>query len=237
MTLNHILLVEDDPDIVKIVRTYLEGAGFEVAVATDGRSGLLRALEMPPTLIVLDWLLPGLDGLEFLSELRGAQRTPVIMLTSKRQEADRVMGLEVGADDYLTKPFSPRELLARIKAVLRRTEPDDEVLRRGPLLIDPTRRYVKVGETHLDLTALEFDLLHLMAEHPGRVFRRDELLERIWEGPYDALERVVDVHIYNLRKKLALDPNAQALLQTVKGVGYRFAEVNGVNQVDRAQAS
>jgi len=224
-----ILLVEDDPDIVRIVQTYLQSAGYEVEVATDGRNGLFRALEAPPTLVVLDWLLPGMDGLDVLEHLREVQRTPVIMLTSKRQEADRVTGLEGGADDYLTKPFSPRELLARIKAVLRRAEPEDgeRTLRRGLLLLDPPRRSAIVGDTALDLTTLEFNLLHLLASHPGRVFSRDELLARLKGDDYDGTDRVVDVHVYNLRRKLGVEPNVQALLQTIKGVGYRFAEVKG----------
>lgn len=224
-----ILLVEDDPDIVRIVTTYLLSAGYEVEVVSDGRSGLLRALEAPPALVVLDWLLPGLDGLDVLEQIREVRRTPVIMLTSKRQEADRVTGLEGGADDYLTKPFSPRELLARIKAVLRRAGPENEerTLRSGSLVLDSLRRSAMVGNTALDLTTLEFDLLHLLASHPGRVFGRDELLARLKGGDYDGMDRVVDVHVYNLRRKLGFDPNVQALLQTVKGVGYRFTEVRG----------
>ena len=228
VTKPYILVVEDDQDILDIVVAYLEHHSFGVGTASEGRGGLIKALTEKPDLVVLDWLLPGLDGLEFISQLRQEQRTPIIMLTSKRQEEDRVLGLDSGADDYLAKPFSPRELVSRIHAVLRRSkltsEVDDAVLTRGLLMFDPSKRSLRVDNTEVDLTALEFDLLLLLARHPGRVFRRDELLSRLWEEDADVFDRLVDMHVYNLRKKLSVNSDAAASLQTVRGVGYRFVE-------------
>jgi two-component system, OmpR family, alkaline phosphatase synthesis response regulator PhoP len=220
-----ILIVEDDPDIVRVVQTYLERAGYQVEVALDGLTGLTIALETPPELIVLDWMLPGLDGLEFIERLRREQRTPIIMLTARTEEHDRILGLDFGADDYVSKPFSPRELVARVKVVLRRSETLDsqEPLRLGPLTIDPARRSVTRDGTSIELTALEFDLLYTLASQPGRVFRRGELLDRVWGTDFEGVDRVVDVHISNLRQRLETDPSQPKLILTVRGVGYKFA--------------
>jgi two-component system, OmpR family, alkaline phosphatase synthesis response regulator PhoP len=223
-----ILIVEDDTDIVQIIKTYLEKDGFSVAVALDGLVGLEQALEHPPTLIILDWMLPGIDGLTLIQRLRQEQRlqklqsTPVIMLTAKTEEADRLKGLAL-ADDYVSKPFSPRELVARVKAVLRRNNIyTDEILRLGPLSIDPHKRLATRNEQTLDLTTLEFDLLYTLAQHPERVFTRDELLGRVWSRDFAGVDRVVDVHISNLRQKLEPNPEAPQWLLTVRGIGYKL---------------
>lgn len=220
-----ILIVEDDPDVIRVARAYLEREGFTVETAQDGLAGLHAALGRPPTLIVLDWMLPHLDGLGFLERLRKSQRTPVIMLTARTEESDRVVGLELGADDYISKPFSPRELVARVRAVLRRTmaptESREEVLVHEELQIDPRHRTVERRGRRADLTALEFDLLHVLASAPGRVYGRDELLDRIWGRDFMGVDRVVDVHISNLRQKLA-KIGAEKLLITVRGIGYKF---------------
>jgi DNA-binding response OmpR family regulator len=224
-----ILIVEDEPDIVQVVKVYLERSGFFVEVASDGLTGLAKAAHTSPALIVLDWMLPGLDGLEFMKRLRRTHETPVIILTARNEETDRVLGLEFGADDYVTKPFSPRELVARVKAVLRRMEPLDEganaQLRRGNLRIDPSYRRVTVADQEVELTTLEFDLLHELARQPGRVFRRDELLDRVWGRDFAGVDRVVDVHISNLRQKLDRFPKAYGQIVTVRGVGYKFQEM------------
>ena len=223
-----ILVVEDDDGIVRAVKAYLERAGFEVSVASDGLLGLHQALAESPTLIVLDWMLPGLDGLEFMRRLRREQRTPVIMLTARTEENDRIVGLELGADDYVTKPFSPRELVARVKAVLRRAEPSEEGdpdrLVTGPIVIDLARRTVSREGVPLDLTVLEFNLLHTLASQPGRVFSRDELLSRVWGADFSGVDRVVDVHISHLRHKLEVDSETPGLVVTVRGIGYKLAE-------------
>ena len=204
-----ILLIEDDTDTQRIVGRYLERSGFVVDVAQDGLGGLAKALESAPDLIVLDWMLPGLDGLELLKRLRSEQRTPVIMLSARTEEADRILGLEFGADDYVLKPFSPGELVARVKAVLRRSsEPDEqpERLRVGSLQLNPAKRTVQAEGRLLDLTTLEFDLLHTLMRAPGRVFTRNDLLERVWGNDFTGVDRVVDVHVSNLRQKL--EPHA-----------------------------
>lgn len=225
---SRILVVEDDPDIVRIVKSYLERSEYTVDTAVDGLAGLSRALEEPPSLIILDWMLPGIDGLEFMRRLRREQQTPVIMLTARGEEDDRIKGLQLGADDYVPKPFSPRELVARIQAVLRRAQPstgqEEESLERGPLVIEPSRRNVTRDDKLIELTALEFDLLHTLARYPGRVYRRDELLERVWGSDFMGVDRVVDVHMSNLRQKLEVDPANPRMLLTVRGVGYKFSE-------------
>ncbi len=225
---SRILLVEDDHDIVQVVRTYLQGAGYLVEVASDGRVGLSRALASPPALIVLDWMLPSLDGLEFMKILRRTHGIPVIMLTARTEEADRVLGLEFGADDYVTKPFSPRELVARVRAVLRRADSEGDggeaPLERGSLRIDPVRRLVSVLGRPIDMTAREFDLLYTLARRPGRVFGREELLEHAWGPAFDGIDRVVDVHVSNLRRKLDAHPESAGAIVTVRGVGYSFRE-------------
>ncbi len=217
-----ILIVEDDPDVVRVARAYLEREGYAVLVESDGEAGLLRARAARPDLVVLDWMLPNASGLDVLRGLRADGGVPVLMLTARTDEADRVLGLELGADDYLTKPYSPRELVARVGAVLRRTAATvaaDEVLRHGALEVDVGARIARLDGRDVDLTTLEFDLLHAFAAAPARVFRRDELIERVWGGAYDGNDRVVDVHVSNLRQKLA-EAGGADLIRTVRGVGY-----------------
>ncbi len=220
-----VLIVEDDLDVVKVVSAYLEREGFDVDFAHDGLTGLDQALRAPPDLIVLDWMLPGIDGLEVLRRLRREHRTPVIMLTARGEETDRILGLEFGADDYVAKPFSPRELVARVRAVLRRaTTPDDTleaVLTHRGMSVDPAQRRVRHNDRVIDLTTLEFDLLYALVRAPGRVFSRQDLLDRVWGEDFVGIDRVVDVHISNLRQKLeAL--GARDFISTIRGVGYRL---------------
>jgi DNA-binding response OmpR family regulator len=226
-----VLIVEDDDDVVRVVRAYLERDGFTVLVESDGVAGLRRAQEAAPDLVLLDWMLPGLSGLELLSRLRRASTVPVILLTARTDEMDRVIGLEVGADDYVVKPFSPRELVARVRAVLRRSDAaaadaaaDAEagVVEHGPLLLDPGRRLARVDGQTLALTTLEFDLLLTFMRAPGRVFGRDALIERVWGPDYEGGDRVVDVHVSKLRQKLVAAGMDDAL-RTVRGVGYALA--------------
>ena len=226
MSSTRILLVEDDPDIARVVETYLQRGGFVVEVVHDGLSGLERALAAPPALIILDLMLPGLDGFELLKRLRPTLATPVIMLTARGEAEDRLKGFEHGADDYVPKPFHPPELVARVQAVLRRMQPERsaEAIEVGDLSIDPGKRTVtRAGET-LDLTAVEFDLLLVFAVNPGRVFRRDDLLNRVWGHDFVGVDRVVDVHVSNLRQKLELDPGNPRYLLTLRRVGYKFTE-------------
>jgi two-component system alkaline phosphatase synthesis response regulator PhoP len=224
-----ILVVEDEANIVNLVRAYLEREGFVVETATDGRAALQQARANHPHLIVLDLMLPGMDGLEVCRRLRQESAVYILMLTAKSEEADRIVGLELGADDYLTKPFSPRELVARVKAVLRRRR-DADALEDGesrlivapPLSLDLARRQVTKNERPIDLTTLEFELLRVFAANPGIVFSRAQLLQRVWGYDFLGDERVVDVHIGLLRKKIEDDPSEPALLKTVRGVGYKF---------------
>lgn len=220
-----ILIVEDDADVIRVARAYLEREGYVVETARDGLAGLHAALERTPALIVLDWMLPHMDGPTFLERLRKTQRTPVIMLTARTDETDRVLGLELGADDYVPKPYSPRELVARVRAVLRRASPDSgrgaEAIVHGDLEIDPRQRTVERYGRRAELTALEFDLLHALASAPGRVYSRQELLDRVWGPDFMGTDRVVDVHVSNVRQKLAAI-GADGMLATVRGVGYKF---------------
>jgi two-component system alkaline phosphatase synthesis response regulator PhoP len=217
-----ILLVDDEQSILDLVEAYLRPEGYELHTATDGPSGLKAARAFKPDLIVLDIMLPGMDGLELLRQLRQSSNAYVIMLTAKTEEMDKVIGLSVGADDYLTKPFSPRELVARIKAALRRLEaggaPAEDTLLVGALRLEPGSRRAWMGEEELQLTMMEFNLLAALAEHAGLVLSRERLLERVWGADYYGDLRVVDVHIGHLRQKLG---NAE-LVQTVRGVGYRL---------------
>jgi len=219
-----ILVVEDDADAATVVRAYLEREGYDVTVAHDGVSGLEAALDEPPDLVVLDWMLPGMDGLSFLRALRRAKALPVIMLTARSEENDRVAGLEAGADDYVVKPYSPRELVARVGAVLRRMSGapagEDAVVTLADVRIDGGRRRVEVAGEPVVLSALEFDLLITLAATPGRVFSRGELIDRVWGPDFAGVDRVVDVHVSNLRQKLAA-AGAADVVGTVRGVGYR----------------
>ena len=223
-----VMVVEDEKNLASLLRKYLEREGFEVHEAPDGHAALEVAGRMEPDVVVLDWMLPGLDGMEVLRELRRFSGAYVIMLTARTEEVDRIVGLSTGADDYLTKPFSPRELVARIRAMLRRPrgetrETDEErPLSFGELTLDPGRREVRVREEEVSLTAIEFDLLAMLASRPGLVFSRDRLLERVWGDDYFGSDHVVDVHIANLRKKIEADPSNPFYVQTVRGVGYRF---------------
>jgi DNA-binding response OmpR family regulator len=222
-----VLVVDDEPKIVEVVGDYLRNAGFVVATAADGETAVALARARPPDLVVLDLGLPGLDGLDVARELRHTSSVPIIMLTARREETDRVLGLELGADDYLVKPFSPRELLARVRAVLRRSDGMPAAPERfaiGDVVVDTTRRRVTVGERDVELTATEFDLLVVLAQQPGRVFTRAQLLAATHGVTVESYERTVDAHIKNVRRKLEPDPRRPRYLLTVHGVGYRFAD-------------
>jgi DNA-binding response OmpR family regulator len=221
-----VLVVEDDATVAEVVVRYLEREGFEVESVGDGREALERAGRSLPDLVVLDLMLPGLDGLEVCRRLRDVAPIPVIMLTARGDESDRVLGLELGADDYVAKPFSPRELTARVKSVLRRAQgplpPDASgVMTIGDLDIDPGAREVRRSGEPVTLTAREFELLVFLARHPRRAFRRDELLEHVWGYTYGDTSTVT-VHIRRLREKIETQPSAPERIQTVWGVGYRF---------------
>jgi two-component system alkaline phosphatase synthesis response regulator PhoP len=224
----HILVVDDEPAIVEIVRDYLTDVGYRVSTARSGDDALRQIRSILPDLIVLDLGLPGMDGLDVARVVRQGSRVPIIMLTARGDEADRVVGLELGADDYLIKPFSPRELLARVRAVLRRSatepEPPERPLVIGEMVVDPERRSVILGGRVIELTATEFDLLVRMARAPGRVFTRVQLLETVHGVAVDAGGRAIDAHIKNLRRKIEHDPHRPQRLLTVHGVGYRLAE-------------
>ncbi|MCV0402706.1 MAG: response regulator transcription factor [Chloroflexi bacterium] len=221
-----ILIVDDEPKILRLVHDFLEASGFDVASASSGEEALMRVRTDPPDLVVLDLGLPGLDGLDVTRAIRRAGDLPIIMLTARDDETDKLIGLELGADDYVTKPFSPRELVARIRAVLRRHAGagDPETLRAGDLVLDvPRMRVTRDGEP-VDLTATEFSLLAHMARQPGRVFTRSQLLDAIHGVAFESYERAIDAHIKNIRRKLERDPRSPRHLVTVYGVGYRLAE-------------
>jgi DNA-binding response OmpR family regulator len=224
-----ILVVDDEPKIVKTVRAYLENAGFRVATAENGQMALTVFRHERPALVVLDLGLPGLDGLDVARTIRRDSSVPIIMLTARVDETDKLIGLELGADDYVTKPFSPRELVARVRAVLRRAGAEREAapppVMAGDVMIDVERRQVRVGERQVELTPTEFDLLLVLARHPGRVFTRLELLDRVQGYAFEGYERTVDAHVKNLRHKLEPDPKQPQYLLTVYGVGYRFTEL------------
>jgi DNA-binding response OmpR family regulator len=221
-----ILVVDDEKQLVKLVTSYLEEAGYRTVSAGDGREALFVARHEKPDLIVLDLMMPEMDGYAFLRQHRQERDTPIIMLTARVEETDKVLGLELGADDYLTKPFSPRELVARIKAVLRRLDreaAEPELLRAADVRLDLQRHRVNVGEQEVELTPSEFDLLAALMHSPGRVFSRLDLLEQIQGSAYEGYERTIDVHIKNLRAKIEPDPKSPRYIETVYGVGYRFA--------------
>ncbi|MCL6416570.1 response regulator transcription factor [Aestuariirhabdus sp. Z084] len=230
-----ILVIEDDPDINKLVAMSLADANHNVDCCNDGAEGLQRALQHDYALLVLDLMLPGLDGLEVCRRLRAEQRTlPILMLTARDSEADRVVGLELGADDYLTKPFSVRELQARVKALLRRvemlsqrSEPEALEIVIGQLVIDQQRRRVTVGGQEVELTATEFDLLLYLARQPGKVFSRTELLDAVWGYQHSGYEHTVNSHINRLRNKLEAEPSDPRYVLTVWGVGYKLCETAG----------
>ncbi len=223
-----ILVVDDERPIVDLVASYLAAEGYTVHRAYDGPSALTLARNVRPDLVVLDVMLPGIDGIEVCRRLHQETSVYVVMLTARSEEVDKLIGLSIGADDYLTKPFSPRELVARVKAVLRRSrQAPDKAQERPPLqfdrlVIDPERREVRRDGTLIELTPREFDLLYTMARQPGRVFTREELLQRVWGRDFTGIDRVVDVHVGTMRRKLEDDPADAALIQTVRGVGYKF---------------
>lgn len=223
-----VLVVEDDPAISRLVESYLAREGFTVAVTADGESGVELARADPPDVIVLDLMLPGIDGIEVCRRIRTFSDTYVIMLTARTEEIDRLIGLSVGADDYLSKPFSPRELVARVRAMLRRPrvvghDPEGEPPRRfGDLLVDPAAREVHLAGEPVELTRTEFDLLNTLSARPRVAFSRCQLLERVWGGDWYGDDHVIDVHIANLRAKLGDDPRAPRFVRTVRGIGYRM---------------
>ena len=227
MSNTKILIVDDEPTIVNTVRAYLEPEGFTVQTAMDGNAALSAARTLAPDLIILDVMLPGMDGFEVLRRVRQASNVYVLMLTAKVDETDKVVGLSVGADDYLTKPFSPRELVARVKAILRRDRAmtdDHPPLAFQRLRIDLDARQVWKDDALVELTHIEFDLLHTLAHHRGRVLSREQLIEQVWGNDYYGDDRVADVHIGRLRKKIEDDPANPMLVVTVRGAGYRFED-------------
>lgn len=221
-----ILVIDDEPSIINLVSAYLKPEGYDVYTASDGTAGLKAARAYKPDLIVLDLMLPGMDGIELLSQLRRESNVYVILLTAKTEETDKIVGLSVGADDYVTKPFSPRELVARVKSALRRLQPgnssgaESQVLSFKHVRIDVGARTVSVDDSPVEMTAIEFDLLKALAENRGRVLTREQLLEIVWGTTYFGEMRVVDVHLGHVRQKLG-DP---ALITTVRSVGYRFED-------------
>jgi two-component system alkaline phosphatase synthesis response regulator PhoP len=221
-----ILVIDDEPSIVNLVTAYLKPEGYEVLTASDGPSGLKAARVFKPDLIILDIMLPGMDGIELLSRLRRESDVYVILLTAKTEETDKVVGLSVGADDYVSKPFSPRELTARVKAALRRLQTgaglgsETSVYSFRHLRMDAGARTVSVDGQPIDLTTIEFDLLKALVENRGRVLSREQLLEKVWGGEYFGEQRVVDVHLGHVRQKLGRED----LIITVRGVGYRFED-------------
>lgn len=222
-----ILIVDDEPLITKTVQAYLEKEGFEVQAAADGTSALKMAHAFHPNLVVLDIMLPGMDGLEVLRRLRQESEVYVLMLTARADETDKIVGLTMGADDYLTKPFSPRELVARIKAVLRRGRAaavGEAVLAFRRLRIDADAHQVWKDGEQVELTAIEFGLLRALAQNRGRVLSREQLIEHVWGHDYFGDDRVVDVHMGRLRKKLEDDPESPGLVVTVRGAGYRLED-------------
>jgi len=222
-----ILVVDDEPAIVKTVRAYLENEGYTVHAATDGPSALKAVRAFRPDLVILDIMLPGMDGIEVLRTLQKESDVYVLMLTAKSDETDKIVGLSVGADDYLTKPFSPRELVARVKAILRRgrggitTEP---ALSFQRLRIDLNARKIWKDDEPIELTTIEFEILHILARYRGMVLSREQLIEQVWGHDYYGDERVVDVHIRRIRKKMEDDPGNPTLIVTVRGAGYRLED-------------
>ncbi len=232
-----VLIVEDDPNIARLVRMHVQDAGFEAELAATGEAGIAAVRHGGVDMVVLDRMLPGIDGLEVCRRIRASGGyIPILILTAKSTEIDRVLGLEMGADDYLTKPFSIPELMARIKALFRRIEamekagdkdgsnPAHALIERNGLKLDPGKRQVWIDGAQMDLTAREFDLLHHFASHPGRVFSRVQLLDQVWGYQYEGYEHTVNTHINRLRGKIESDPARPRWIETVWGVGYRFAD-------------
>jgi DNA-binding response OmpR family regulator len=223
-----ILVVDDEPMVTEVVGRYLGREGFEVTITADGEEALALARQWSPDLIVLDLMLPGVDGLEVCRTLRRESRVPIVMLTARGEEVDRIVGLELGADDYMVKPFSPRELVARIKAVLRRaasqptSQTQGDVIRFKDFSLNPRTRAVEVNSRAVELTAKEFDLLYFLAAHPSQVFTREQLMNDVWDYTYAAEASTVTVHVRRLREKIESDPVRPRFIKTVWGVGYKF---------------
>ena len=227
MPTKKILVVDDEKRIVEIVKAYLERDGYQVAVAYDGKAALDLAQKEHPDLVVLDLMLPEISGWDVCRTLRKESDVPIIMLTARDDTTDKIVGLELGADDYVTKPFDPKELVSRVRAVLRRYEGkavSSNVINVGDLAIDVDRRMVRRGDTNIDLTSTEFDLLRVLAESPGRVYTRMQLLDKTQGEAYEGYERTIDSHIKNLRKKVEPDPNHPKYVLTVHGAGYKLGE-------------
>ena len=226
---SRILIVDDEPQIARVLRGYLERAGYSTSTAHDGLEALRMARQNRPDLIILDLMLPGMDGSDVCRTLRRDSDVPIIMLTARVEETDRIVGLELGADDYVTKPFSPREVVARVGAVLRRSRSsglgaDAEVFSVGALRLDTAQHVAHKGDRPIELTPSEFEILRMMMSAPGRVFRRAQLLEAAQGEVYEGYRRTIDTHIKNLRKKIETDPKQPEYLLTVHGVGYKMRE-------------
>ena len=222
-----ILVVDDEPKIIDLARDYLEHAGFAVLTAVDGQAALALARTRSPDLVVLDLCIPQPDGLDVIRAIRRDSNLPIVVLSARDDELDKLIGLELGADDYITKPFSPRELVARVKAVLRRAEPGEpasDLIRAGDVTLDVPRMRVEVGGRSVELTATEFELLATLARRPGRIFTRGQLLDALRGASFESYERAIDTHVKNLRRKLEPEPRSPRYILTVYGVGYRFAE-------------
>jgi DNA-binding response OmpR family regulator len=231
----HILVAEDDPKQAELIRLYLERDGFDVSVVHDGVAALERVRSHPPGLIVLDVMMPGADGLEVLRSLGPENAVPVVLLTARSTENDVLLGLYLGADDYVTKPFSPRELVARVRTVLRRARPaapaieadDGRAVKAGDVVIEPDRHEVRLRGDLIEVTPAEFEILLTLAATPGRVYTRRQLLERLHGGTEFITERTIDAHVMNLRRKIERDPRKPSRLLTVYGVGYKYADAAG----------
>ena len=228
MSETKILVIEDEPSLAEVVSLYLTRAGFQVQIAADGKEAMKILEKKIPDFIIMDLMLPEIDGLSLTRWVRDRSDVPIIMVTARREEIDRIAGLEMGADDYVVKPFSPQELVSRVRAVLRRTGRDqagsnaDQKLTFASISIDPLSRVVTVNDTQIELTAKEFDMLYLLARHPKQVFTRDQLLERVWGGAEYIDPGTVTVHVRRLREKIESDPSSPKHLLTVWGVGYKF---------------
>ncbi len=227
MTGQRILVVDDEPQVLEVLKLYLSRDGFRVNTATDGQAALTAFESHAPDLVVLDLMLPKIDGLDVFKRLRAKRAVPIIMLTAKGDELDRVLGLELGADDYIVKPFSPREVVARVKNVLRRAtssaeESSENALAFNGLRIDPRTREVEINNRQVELTGKEFDLLYFLAQHPGQVFTRAQLLDKVWGYQFYGDASTVTVHIRRLREKIEMNPAEPRYLATVWGIGYKF---------------
>ena len=223
-----ILVVDDEQKIIRITSDYLEAAGYSILTAADGISALRVVDQSEPDLVILDLGLPGMDGLDVCRELRKKTDIPIIILTARGEESDKLVGLELGADDYVTKPFSPKELVARVRAVLRRMEKDtsdEDIFRVGEVLFDVLKMRLTIGDTPIELTPTEFELLLTLARQPGRIFTRSQLLDAIHGVAFDSYERAIDAHVKNIRRKIEPDPHQPMYVLTVYGVGYKFNDV------------